>query len=141
MTRLVSAAAAGLVAAAALAAPTPKSDPSPHVSLKDYVNVKMDENLHSDRFPNNNLKSLPTGKQKLGDVQFEIGNGVLQLGSSSVDQPKKIEGIKVGRTLKKLHFLQACGYSTENDTVIGKYVINYEDKSTAEIEIVYGKDV
>ena len=75
-------------------------------------------------------------------MEFEIGDGVLQLGSASVTgKPTKIEGIKVGRTLKKLRFLQACGYSAPDDTVIGKYIINYDDKSKAEIEIVYGKDV
>lgn len=142
MLRNIFTIALGVVVATGLSgAPTLKSEPIYYINLKDHINVKMDENLHSNNYPNNNLKSLPTGKQKLGDVQFEIGNGVLQLGSSSVDKPKKIEGIKVGRTLKKLHFLQACGYNTENDTVIGKYVINYEDKSTAEVEIVYGKDV
>ena len=75
------------------------------------------------------MKSLPTGKQKFGDIEFEIGEGVLQLGSSNVTtKPNKIEGVKVGRTLKKLHFLQASGYNTTDDTVIGKYVIRYEDK-------------
>jgi hypothetical protein len=135
--------AVGVVAAIGVSgAPAPKTEPIKFISLKGHTNVKMDENLHSDRFANNNLKSLPTGKQKLGDVEFEIGEGVLQLGSSNVTtKPNKIEGIKVGGTAKKLHFLQATGYSTDPDTVIGKYVINYEDKTTAEIEIVYGKDV
>jgi len=135
--------AVGVVTAIGVSgAPAPKTEPIKFISLKGHTNVKMDENLHSDRFANNNLKSLPTGKQKLGDVEFEIGEGVLQLGSSNVTtKPNKIEGIKVGGTAKKLHFLQATGYSTDPDTVIGKYVINYEDKTTAEIEIVYGKDV
>src|SRR5262249_52942946 len=101
---------------------------------KGHSNVKMDENLHSDRFANNNLKSLPTGKQKFGDVEFEIGDGVLQLGSSNVDKPKEIKGIKVDGAIKKLHFLQATGYNTEPDTVIGKYIVHYDDKSTAEID-------
>ena len=121
-----------------VAAPTGKTEPVKFISLKGHTNVKLDENLHSDRYANNNLKSLPTGKQKFGDVEFEIGDGLLQLGSSNVDgKPKKIEGIKVGRAVKKLHFLQASGYSAADDTVIGKYVIHYDDKTTAEIEIVY----
>jgi hypothetical protein len=47
----------------------------------------------------------------------------------------------VDRNVTKLHFLHATGYRTEPDTVIGKYVIQYEDNTKAEIEIVYGKDV
>jgi hypothetical protein len=135
--------AAGLALAVGVSgAPAPKTDPIKFISLKGHTNVKMDENLHSNRFENNNLKSLPTGKQKMGDVEFEIGDGVLQLGSNQVTtKPNKIEGIKVGGAVKKLHFLHATGYSTEPDTVIGKYIVHYDDKSTAEIDIVYGKDV
>ena len=144
MVRTLSCLAAGALAAALVAAPVGKSDPVKFISLKGHTNVKWDENLHSNRFENNNLKSLPGGKQKFGDVEFEIGDGLLQLGSSNVDtKPKEIKDIKVGRTLKKMHFLQACGYKPDGDAevVIGKYVIHYADKSTADVEIVYGRDV
>jgi hypothetical protein len=144
VVRTLSGLAAGALAAALVAAPVGKSDPVKFISLKGHTNVKWDENLHSNRFENNNLKSLPGGKQKFGDVEFEIGDGLLQLGSSNVDtKPKEIKDIKVGRTLKKMHFLQACGYKPDGDAevVIGKYVIHYADKSTADVEIVYGRDV
>ena len=55
-------------------------------------------------------------------------------------KPTRIEGMKVDRTFKKLHLLQSTGYNPEPHG-IAKYVINYDDKTTAEIEIVYGKDV
>ena len=141
--RSLSTLCAGLVIAFGVSgAPGPKTEPILFISLKGHTNVKMDENLHSDRFPNNNLKSLPTGKRKLGDVEFEIGDGVLQLGSANVaGKPTKIEGIKVGRGFKKLHLLHATGYNAEDGAVIAKYVINYEDKTTAEIEVKYGEDV
>ena len=141
MVRTLSCLAAGALAGALVAAPVGKTDPVKFISLKGHTNVKWDENLHSTRFENNNLKSLPGGRQKFGDVEFEIGDGLMQLGAMNVDKPKEFKDIKVGRTLKKLHFLQACGYSTEPDTVIGKYVIHYADKSTADVEIAYGRDV
>src|SRR5262245_28980307 len=142
VVRTLSCLAAGALTAALIAAPIGKTEPIKFISLKGHTNVKWDQNLHSDRFENNNLKSLPTGKQKFGDVEFEIGDGLMQLGSSNVEsKPKEIKDIKVGRALKKLDFLQACGYSTENDTVIGKYVVHYADKTTADIEIVFGRDV
>jgi hypothetical protein len=142
VVRTLTGIAAGLLAVGVVAAPVGKSDMSQFISLKGHTNVKWDENLHSQRYEHNNLSSLPTGKQKLGDVEFEIGDGVMQLGSSSVEgKPTEIKDIKVGRTFKKLHFLQACGYDTDDDTVIGKYVIHYDDKSTAEAEIVFGRDV
>src|SRR5947209_6520911 len=135
--------AAALAGASGLfAAPAPKDEPSGCISLKSYANVKLDENLHTNNYENNNLKSLPTGRQKLGGITFEIGQAVMQLGSSNVEgKPEKIEGVKVGKFAKKLHFLQATGFSTEDGTVIGKYVIRYADKTTAEAEVVYGRDV
>lgn len=134
--------AAGLVIATGLSgAPSLKTEPIQFISLKGLTNVKLDENLHSDRYADNNLKTLKTGKQKLGDVEFDIIDGVLQLGSSSVDKPKEFKDIKVNRTLKKLHFLHATGYSAEEGTVIAKYVIHYEDKTTTDVEVKFGEDV
>lgn len=125
-----------------VAAPVPKAETKDQIKLKDHFNVKTDENLHTDNYPNNNLKELKAGVQKMGDVTYDIGDGVLQLGSSNVPgKPEKIEGIKVGRTAAKLHFLQGSGFNAENDTVVGKYVIRYADKTKAEAEIVYGKHV
>ena len=141
MIRTLSGLAVGVLAAGLVAAPAAKSEPVKFVSLKGHTNVKWDENLHSDRFEHNNLKSLPTGRQKFGDVEFEIGDGLMQLGAKNVDKPKEFKDIKIGRSAKKLHFLQACGYNTADDTVIGKYVVHYDDKSTADIEIAYGRDV
>jgi hypothetical protein len=130
------------VLAAPIADPKPKEEPIAFLDLHAHVTVKFNENLHSDRFANNNLASLPLGKQKLGDVDFIIAEGVLQLGSANVkDKPDKIEGIKVGRTFKKLHILQATGYNAPDDTVIGKYVVHYDDKTEATIEVAYGQDV
>jgi hypothetical protein len=143
MVRLLVVAVVVLSIALPLSA-VPISEPPPFtfIELKAYFNGKLKENLHSDRFANNNLASLPTGKQKFAGVEFTIGDGLMQLGSSLLkEKPEKIEGIKVGRTFKKLHILQACGYNDPDDTVIGKYIVNYDDKTKAEIDIVYGQDV
>ena len=126
----------------AFAAPVPKVENNDFIKLKEHTNVKLVDNLHSAERPNNNLKDLKPGKQKLGAVTYEIGDGILQLGSKLVlEKPEKFEGIKIGRTANKLHFLQGAGFSTADDTVVGKYAVHYTDKSTAKIEIVYGKDV
>ena len=64
----------------------------------------------------------------------------MQLGG---DKPAKAEGIKLGATVVKLHFLHACGFSGRipRNTPIGKFVVHYEDRHTEEIAIVYGRDV
>jgi hypothetical protein len=40
-----------------------------------------------------------------------------------------------------MYILHATGYTASDGTLIGKYVIHYADRTTAVIEIVYGKDV
>jgi hypothetical protein len=52
-----------------------------------------------------------------------------------------VEGIKVGRTLARLHIVHSTGFSAEDGTVIARYVVHYADKTKAEIDVEYGKDV
>jgi hypothetical protein len=143
MTRTLTALGACLTFGLALsAAPAPPQESITYIDLAPHMNVKLKDNLHSDRFPNNNLASLPTGKQTFADVKFQVGDGLVQLGSAQIPgKPAKVEGIKVGRTLTKLHILHATGYTTDEQIQIAKYVIHYDDKTTAEVEVVYGKDV
>jgi hypothetical protein len=143
MTRHPAAAAVALFLAAFLrAAPAPTEPAITPINLKPFINQKLKDNFHGDPRPNN-LASLPTGKQTLGGVKFVIGDGVVQLGSARVKGPEKVEDIKVGRFLTKLHILHSCGCGgfDPDGTVIGKYVVHYDDKTTEDIDIVYGKDV
>jgi hypothetical protein len=119
----------------------PSAAPRDPIELKGHFNVKREVLLRSAQFPNNNLKALAGGPQKLGDVTYEIGDGVLQLGNAgSADKPK-IEGIKVGRKADKLHILHGTGNTADFGTVICRYVIRYADKSITDIRVVYGKHV
>jgi hypothetical protein len=144
MSRPLALVACLLLAGALFAAPAPigkKSGPA-FLDLSTHVNHQLTADFNSGRYAGNNLASLPTGNQTFGGVKFHIGKGLLQLGSSSYKgKPDKIEGIRVGRKLKKLHFLHGTCFSTADDTVIAKYVIHYADKTTAEVEVAYGKDV
>jgi hypothetical protein len=142
MSRCLAALAAIGFATALAAAPAPGESGPFYVDLQPQANVKLKDDFHSGKYAGNNLANLPTGKQTFAETKFKIGEGLLQLGSSNVpDKPDKIEGIKVGRTFKKLQFLHACGHNAPDDTVIAKYVINYEDDTTAEAEVAYGKHV
>lgn len=145
MSRTLFVPVAVLVCAGVLfAAPAPSEPSVTPIDLKAHVNVKLKDDFHSGATPGNNLAGLPTDKQTFAEVKFTVGDGVIQLGSAVVkDKPEKVEGIKVGRFATKLHFLHSCGcgYATADDTAIGKYVVHYDDKSTSDVEIVYGKDV
>src|SRR5262249_35234569 len=140
----------GLVAVL-LAVPAPNAT-IVYINLQSKANHKLKDNFHSNT-PGNNLAELPQGEQKLAGLKFKIGERLIQLGSQiPPDKPEKVEGISVGRKFVKLHILHATGYGggpnkegsklfVPDDTLIGKYIIHYEDKTKETIEIVYGKDV
>jgi hypothetical protein len=122
------------------------------VDLSRHVTHSLTDNLGRG-IEGNTLKELPKGKQKLGDSTFQI-EGLVQLGSKTLlNGPEKIEGIKVGVTGEKLHFLHATFFGggvcddpkhqwyVAKGTQIGEYVITYEDGATEGIPIVYGEDV
>jgi hypothetical protein len=131
------------LAALALAAPAPKGTDATPIDLSQHANVKFKDTFHNDPRAGNNLAGLPTGKQTFAGVKFTVGDGLIQLGSARVKGPEKVEGIKVGRFLTKLHFLHSCGCGGDDPegTVIGKYVVHYDDGTAADVEIAYGKDV
>ena len=75
------------------------------------------------------LQGVPKGEQTFAGVKLKIGAGVIGV---SVERdprkpPGKVEGIKVGTTCRKLHFLHACHGSSHPDDIIGYYTVNYED--------------
>jgi hypothetical protein len=151
---LVVAALCGMVILAAadmFAAPVPRQRFTT-VDLKDKFTHKLKDKFGNDQREGNFL-TIKKGEQTLGGVKFKIGEGVVQLGSKVWhEMPEKVEGIKVDKKFAKLHILHATGYGggpnmpgndwyVEDDTEIGEYKLHYEDRSTARIPIVYGKDV
>jgi hypothetical protein len=141
-----------LIAVTALVAGPAEDDDTVYIDLKAKANHKLKDPFHdAGTFKENNLAALKVGVQKLGGVKFKIGEGFLQLGSKLLpNMPEKVEGIAVNRKLAKLHILHATGWGSSpegnpaheaDDTLIAKYIINYEDKSNTEIEVVHGRDV
>lgn len=152
MRHVFLAAGVGLVWCAAVARAPAADAGLLYIDLQPQANQKLADSFHSGA-EGNNLASLPKGEQKFEGVRFKIEDGLIQLGSKLVeDKPKKVEGIKVDAKLTRLHLLHATGYGggpnqegnpgfVADDTVIGKYVVHYDDKTKEEIDIVYGKDV
>jgi hypothetical protein len=131
-----------LLGSLAAAAPAPEQTVT-HLDLQTKANHKLKDSMHAGLFPENNLADLELGKQILDGVTFKIGEGLIQAANDDLKEkyPEKVEGIKVGAKFAKLHIIHGAGYAVPDDTVIGKYVIHYDDKTDAEIEIVFGKDV
>lgn len=152
MMRSVMAVAIGLFACVSLAAAPAQDQGVTYINLQAHANHKLADNFHSGT-EGNHLGSLPKGKQTFEGAKFLVEDGLIQLGSKILgEKPERVDGIKVDKAFEKLHFLHATGYGggpnkegsqlfVADDTVIGKYVVHYEDKSKEEIDIVYGKHV
>jgi len=122
------------------------------LDLDGKTTHKLADNFSPDGRPGNFL-TVPTGEQSFAGIQFKIGEGVIQLGSTVLkDKPEKVEGIQVDKKVSKLHILHATGYGggpnvpgtpwhVTDGTIIGEYRIIYEDKSAEHIQIVFGEDV
>jgi hypothetical protein len=116
--------------------------PSPYVDLKPKANHKLKDDFGTGRYEGNNLATLPPGLKALAGVKFRIGPGMLHLGNDKLKtRPVKVEGVKVGRKVGKLHFLHGTGFSAADGAVIARYVVHYADKTKAEVEVAYGRDV
>jgi hypothetical protein len=139
-----------LIAGTLAAAPAAKDKGFYPVDLQKQANKELTGNFAGGD-ETNVLKDFPTGEKTLADVPFTVGKKLIVLGSTAQkEDPAKVEGIPVGRVANKLHFLHANGYGggpnvegtalhVKDGTTIGSYVVHYEDKSTAEIPIVYGE--
>ena len=95
--------------------------------------------------PNNSLDVLPPGLLELADVLYDV-RGIIQL--SGVDlrngggrYPEQINGIRIRKTCRQLHFLHAAGWHSPDGTRIGAYVVHYADEHEEVIPIVYGEEV
>ena len=93
----------------------------------------------------NHLGSLPRGIQTFNGVEFDV-RGVIQVNGTAAEFagaafPDSANGIKIGKKCKRLHFLHATGWSSDDGTAIGKYVLHYAGGQTATLDIIYGVDL
>jgi hypothetical protein len=139
-----------LVVGSLVAAPAPKDKGFFRVDIQAQGNKEVLSNFAGGT-EQNVLKDFPTGEKKFGDVTFVIGKKLIALGSTvAKDDPAKVEKIPVGRLASRLHFLHANGYgggpnteggawNVKDGTPIGAYTVHYDDKTHAEVAIVYGE--
>jgi hypothetical protein len=108
------------------------------IDLQPKANHKLKDSLRG-RFEGNDFAELKLGAQTLpnfaaqgDDPTFDIGQGLIWLANKDVKEklPEKVEGINVDSTCSKLNILHATAHSAVDDTVIAKYIVHYEDKST-----------
>jgi hypothetical protein len=114
------------------------------VDLSKHYTSSLDDNWFCHAA--HDLRDLPRGVQVLGDVAFDV-RGLIQLAASKTLEitgvvfPEAVKGMAVNRTGRRLHFLQACFWSTDTGTKIGEYVIHYADGQTRTAPIIYGRNI
>ena len=132
--------------------------PARLIDLSPYYNAMLDEDFH-DRTAapvsyvlTNNLQELPTGVQRLAEVDFDV-RGLIQLNglqlrakqirtSPSLEPcPESVLGIRVVQPASRLHFLHGTGWQTKDGEVVGHYVVHYANGARQRVPIVYGQDV
>src|SRR5262249_23998868 len=94
---------AALVFMPAITSVSPAAEDFTPINLQRYANQKLSEGFGTE-YTNNTLSDLPRGEQKFGDCKYQIGEGLIQLGSTAVKQtmPERVEGIKIDRKFGKL---------------------------------------
>jgi hypothetical protein len=101
--------------------------------------------LSGPEYPRRDPRVSPNLIETLGGVAFDI-RGVIQLTGLALERfdrsyPKSVEGIKIGRSCRRIHFLQSTGGEEQDGVQVGSYIVHYASGHQEEIAIVYGMDV
>ena len=119
----------------------PNTDPR-LIDLTDYYTLAMTEDA-SGAF-GYTLDMLPIGVHRVGDLQYDLRGAVQVWGQpfwNKKKYPAQVKGIRVGLKCHKLMFLHSCRWTEDEGRKIGCYVIHYANGKTAEVPIVFGKDL
>jgi hypothetical protein len=124
--------------------PRLEQTPDECIDLSEYYNAALLQTWHPG-MPNNSLDMLPPGLLQLADVTYDV-RGIIQLSGTDLRRaggkyPQQINGIRVGKQCRQLHFLHAAGWRSPEGTRLGAYVVHYADEQELVIPIVYGEDV
>jgi hypothetical protein len=113
------------------------------IDLQSLANQRRSDDLFEDDLPDRNLSAVPAGDHRLLGVSFQIGEGVLLLGSQfNPEKPGRFVGIKVGKRFSSLYFLHAEGWPFNEKLVpVARYVVHYADGTVEKVPIVNGKDI
>jgi hypothetical protein len=124
--------------------PRLEQTPDECVDLTEYYNAALLQTWHPG-MENNTLEMLPPGLLQLADVIYDV-RGIIQLSGIELRRvkgqyPRQINGIRVGKLCRRLHFLHAAGWRSPDGTRLGNYVVHYADEQELVIPIIYGEDV
>jgi hypothetical protein len=123
------------------------SEPEFHtMDLSAHTNGVLHTSWLPNEDPGNNLAGLPTGRQELGGVVFDV-QGLIQLqGQCWVKRryllPEQVKGIPVHRAGGQVHILHAnSGFGDPTGTVVASLVLHYADGEQSTLDIRQGVNV
>lgn len=102
----------------------------------------------TDQGPKNDLRSLPVGIQKFAGIPFDIIDPKTNGGKSCLAfrgrmRPSFLESAKIhvpDASGRFLHLLNAVGWEPANGFPVGRIRVTYNDGTTAEHEVLAGRD-
>ena len=111
------------------------------VDLTQFYGASLDDDWFN--HSSHDLHDVPKGLQSMAGTKFDVRGLIVLGGSHSMEitglaLPEAVCGIPVNRTGKRIHFLQACGFSAPRGTKVGEYVIHFENGMTRVAPILYG---
>jgi WD40 repeat protein/tRNA A-37 threonylcarbamoyl transferase component Bud32 len=111
------------------------------IDLSLYYNARLDH-PRNPQARHDHFGQMTTGVQRLAEVDFDV-RGVVQLSSKHLIgyYPPKVEGIRISRPAKRLHFLHATKWNDPAGTHVATFVIHYASGPPRSVPIVCGRDV
>jgi serine/threonine protein kinase len=125
--------------------PRDSSAPRETIDLSAYYTAPLIEAWYPGP-RENTLISMPKGLQKFAGTTFDT-RGLVQLSGDEIQSygqdryPREVAGIPIDRWVKSLYFLQGALSEMMDERQIGVYRVKYASGRTAEIPLVYGRDL
>lgn len=127
--------------------PRPPHAPAETVDLSAYYNAPLADPPEGE-FPANDFSELPVGIQTLAGTVFDV-RGRLQVFGPPADggwtlAEDRVEGIHVGRPVRRLHFLEAAHGDSRHVTTgepIGHYRVRFADGRSVDLPLRYNLEI
>ncbi len=95
--------------------------------------------------PDYDLSTIPTGTVAAAGIPFQIpktGKAAVVLFSRHSPYGKeRVSGIRVGKHVRALYFLHACGWDSLENAPVMTYIIHYADGTKAEFPVRFGREI
>lgn len=124
------------------------------VDIRKFANMGFADDIAgdgkggwTDEGPNNDLRTMPIGKQKFYGVPFEIidpsqnnGKSIVVLKSQNSPLfPSSVNNIPINKKARAIYFLHASAWTRPEE--IAYYLIRYEDGETLKIPVIGNQNI